>query len=86
MMNYERFTAKMVQIVQRLVTEQMFTMKREVVGRPSAVSDDFVQNVHQNMCERQRFIISKLSGKCPQISRTLLYDIITVGPGYHKFG
>jgi hypothetical protein len=33
----------------------------------------------------QRFPISELSRKFPQISRTVLYEIITVRPGYHKF-
>jgi hypothetical protein len=31
--------------------EHMFTMKREVVGRSSAVSDDLVQSVDQKICE-----------------------------------
>jgi hypothetical protein len=34
---------------------QMFTMKGQVVGRPSVVSDDLVQS------ERRRFAISELS-------------------------
>jgi hypothetical protein len=29
----------------------MFTMKSEVVGRPSVVSHDLVQSVGQNICE-----------------------------------
>jgi hypothetical protein len=32
--------------------EQMFMMKSEVVSHPSAVSDDLVQSVDQNICER----------------------------------
>jgi hypothetical protein len=40
--------------------EQMFTMKSEVVGRPSVVSDDLIQNVDQKICERQRFAIIEL--------------------------
>jgi hypothetical protein len=56
--------------------EQMFSMKSEVVGWPSVVSDDLVQSVDQNVCERQRFTISEFSCEFPQISRTLLYEII----------
>jgi hypothetical protein len=56
--------------------EQMFTIKSEVVGRPSVVSDDFVQSADQ-ICERRLFTISELSCEFPQISRTLLYEIIT---------
>jgi hypothetical protein len=48
-------------------------------GQPSVVSDDLVQS------ERQRFTISEVSCEFPQISRTVLYQIITVSLGYHKF-
>jgi hypothetical protein len=65
--------------------EQMFTMKSEMVGLPSVVSDDLVQSVEQNMCERLRFTISELSCEFPQISRTVLYKIIAVRLGYLKF-
>jgi hypothetical protein len=52
-------------------------MMSEDVGRPSSVTDDFVQSVDKNICERQRFTISELSCECPQISRTLLYEIMS---------
>jgi murein endopeptidase len=65
--------------------EQMLTMKSKVVGQPSVVSDEHVQNVDQKNCERQHFTISKLSCEFPQISRIVLYEIITVKLGYHKF-
>jgi transposase len=54
-------------------------------GRPSVLSDDLVQGADQNICERHHFTISELSCKFPQISHTVLYEIITVGLGYHKF-
>jgi transposase len=54
-------------------------------GRPSVESNDFVQNVDQKICERQRFTISEISCEFPQISRNVLYEIITVRLGYHKF-
>jgi hypothetical protein len=50
----------------------MFTMKSEVVGRPSVVSDDLVRSVDQKICERQSFTISEISCEFPQISRTVL--------------
>jgi hypothetical protein len=43
------------------------------------VSDDIVQS------ERQRFTISEVSCEFPQISRTVLCQIITVRLDYHKF-
>jgi hypothetical protein len=63
--------------------EEMFTVKSEVVGRPSLMSDDLVQSVDQKLCERQRFTIPELSCEFPQISRTLVYEIITVMLGCH---
>jgi hypothetical protein len=60
-------------------------MNSEVVGWPSVVSDDLVQSVQQIICEGWRFTISELSYEFPQISRTLLYEIITVRLGNHKF-
>jgi hypothetical protein len=35
----------------------MFTMKAEVFGRPSVVSDDPVESVNQKICERLHFTI-----------------------------
>jgi hypothetical protein len=64
---------------------KMFMMKSEVVGRPSVVSDDLVQSVDENICESRRFTISKVSCEFPQISLTILYQIITARLGYHKF-
>jgi hypothetical protein len=61
------------------MSEQIYTMKREVVGRPSVVSDDLAQSVDQEISERRRFTISELSCEFPQIPHTVLYDIITVG-------
>jgi hypothetical protein len=65
--------------------KQMFTMKSEVVGRPSVVSDDFVQIVgkKRKKIERRRFTISELSCEFQQISHTVLYEIITDRLGYH---
>jgi hypothetical protein len=57
----------------------MFTIKNEVVGWPSVVSDDLVQS------ERRRFTISEKPCEFPQISRSFSCEIITVRQGYHKF-
>jgi hypothetical protein len=67
------------------INEQMFTMKSEVIGWPSVVSDVLVQSVDQKIRERRRFTISELSCEFPQLSRTVLYEIIIVRLGYHKF-
>jgi hypothetical protein len=49
------------------------------------VNDDLVQNVGQKICERRSFTISEISREFPQISHILLYEVITVRLGYHKF-
>jgi hypothetical protein len=49
------------------------------------VSDDLVQSVDQKICERQHFTFSELSCEFSQISHKLLYEMITVRLGYHKF-
>jgi hypothetical protein len=51
--------------------------------RPFVISDDLYQSVDQKIGERRYLTISELSCEFPQISRTLLYDIITVTLGYH---
>jgi hypothetical protein len=53
--------------------------------QPSVVDDDLVQSVDQKIYERGRFTISELLCKFSQILRTVLYEIITVMPGYYKF-
>jgi hypothetical protein len=58
---------------------------KERSGRPSIVSDNLVQSVDQNICERQRFTISELLCEFPQILHTVLYEIITVRLDHHKF-
>jgi hypothetical protein len=57
----------------------------EQSGQPSVVSDDLVQSVDPKICERWVFTISELPREFQQISRTILYDIITVRLGYCKF-
>jgi hypothetical protein len=48
------------------------------------VNDDPVQSVDQKICERQHITVSELLCEFPQISYTLLYEIIAVRPSYHK--
>jgi len=46
-------------------------------GRPSLVNDDLVRKVNERVCDDRCFTISDLSLHFPQISRTLLYDIVS---------
>jgi hypothetical protein len=55
--------------------KNIFTIKSEVVGHLEWMM----------ILLRVKDGISELSCELPQISRTVLYKIITVRPGYHKF-
>jgi len=48
-------------------------------GRPSLVNDDLVREVNERVRADRRFAISDVSLRFPQISRTLLYDIVSSG-------
>jgi len=67
---------------------RMFNEGRENVqdearsGRPSLVNDDLVRKVNERVRDDRRFAISDLSLHFPQISRTLLYDIVSSHLGY----
>ena len=50
-------------------------------GRPYLVNDDLVRKVNERVRDDRRFTISDLSLHFPQISRTLLYDIISSNLG-----
>jgi len=62
---------------------RMFNDGRENVhdeaqgGRPSLVNDDLVRKVNERVRDDRRFTISDLSLHFSQISRTLLYDIVS---------
>jgi len=64
---------------------RMFNEGRENVhdevrsGRPSLVNDGLVRKVNERVRDDRRFTISDLSLHFPQISRTLLYDIVSSG-------
>jgi len=68
-------------MVRKLV--RMFNEGRENVHdearseRPSLVNDDLVRKVNDRVRDDRRFTISDLSVHFPQISRTLLYDIVS---------
>jgi len=48
-------------------------------GHPSLVNDDLVHKINKRLCDDRCFTISDMSLHFPQISRTLLYDIVSSG-------
>jgi hypothetical protein len=63
----------------------MFTIKSEVVGRPPIMSDGLLPSVHQQICERRQFTISKIACEFSKISPSVLCKFIRDRLGYHKF-
>jgi len=53
-------------------------------GRPSLVNADLVRKVNKRVLDDRRFTISDLSLHFPQISRTVLYDIVSSHLGYRQ--
>ena len=69
---------------------RMFKEGRENVhdearsGRPCLVNDDLVRKFNERVRDDRRFTISDLFLDFPQISRTLLYDIVSSHLGYRR--
>jgi len=56
----------------------------ERIGRPSLVNDDLVRKVKERVRDDRHFTISDLPLHFPQISRTLIYDIVSRHLRYRK--
>ena len=48
----------------------------EQSGRPSVISDYLLQKVDEKVKMNRRFMISSLSEKFPQVSSSVLYEIV----------
>lgn len=53
-------------------------------GRPSLVTDELKQKVDEKILENRRFTLTTLHDFFPQISRSLLHEIVTDHLGYKK--
>ena len=53
-------------------------------GRPSVITDDLVEKVNTALRGNRRFTISELSLEFPQVSRSMIYDIVSEKLGYKK--
>jgi len=50
---------------------------KERSGWPSVITDDLVLKVNTTLNGNRRFTISELSIKFPQVSRSVIYDIVS---------
>jgi len=46
-------------------------------GRPSVITDALKQKVNRIIRENRHFTISEVSEQCPEVSRTVVYEIVT---------
>lgn len=53
-------------------------------GRPSLITDELIGKVDEKIQENRRFTISSLSEQFPQVSRSVIYDIVTERLHYRK--
>ena len=56
----------------------------EKSGRPSVITDTLKQKVNRIIRENQHFTISEVYEKCPEVSRALVYQIVTKHLQYRK--
>jgi histone-lysine N-methyltransferase SETMAR len=65
-----------VRWIRQFKDDRTNTHHEDRIGCPPIVSDDLVEKVSNTICENQRFTISELWMCFPQISLTLLYEIL----------
>ena len=53
-------------------------------GDPSVITDELKQKVKRIIRENRHFTISEVYEKCPEVSRALLYQIVTKHLQYRK--
>jgi len=53
-------------------------------GRPSVITDTLKQKVNRIIRENRHFIISEVYEQCSEVSRTVVYEIVTEHLQYHK--
>ncbi|GBM04537.1 hypothetical protein AVEN_197934-1 [Araneus ventricosus] len=54
-------------------------------GRPSVVNADLMKEINEKIRLLRNFTITQLSEHLPNISRTVLYETVTLKLGYRKF-
>ena len=57
----------------------------EPSGRPTIVTDELVAKINEKIHENRCFTITEFLLEFPQISRSLLHEIVTEKIGCHKF-
>ena len=63
--------------------EQMFMTLRDQ-GDPLVITDTLKQKVNRIIRENRHFTISEVYEQCPEVSRTVVYEIVTEHLQYRK--
>ena len=53
-------------------------------GRPSVITDALKQKVNRIIRDNRHFTISEVYEQCPEVSRTVVYEIVTEHSQYRK--
>ena len=56
----------------------------EKSGRPSVITDALKEKVNRTIPENRHFTISEVYEKCPEVSHTVVYEIVTEHLQYRK--
>jgi len=64
--------------------EQTDVHDAERSGRPSVITDALKQKVNSIIRENQHFTISEMYEQCPEVSLTVVYEIVTEHLQYRK--
>ena len=56
----------------------------EKSGRPSVITDALKEKVNRIIRENRHFTISEVYEQCPEVSRTVVYEIVTEHLQYRK--
>ena len=62
----------------------MFANDAEKSGRPSVITDALKEKANRIIRENRHFTISEVYDKCPEVSRALVYQIVTKYLQYRK--
>lgn len=67
---------EMVRISVRVFKDRTNVHNEERSGRPSLISDELLQKINEKVKENRRFMISSLSCEFPQLSKSVVYEIL----------
>jgi len=68
----------------KYINKSLTFVDAERSGRPSVITEAMKQKVNRIIRENRHFTISEVYEKCPEVSRTIVYEIVTEHLQYRK--